>query len=179
LYKKFILALILFGVASCQSVPLPGPGQSMRLASAAENKVEVTISLVHDLSGEFILSAAFTPQLPTLHLYSMEIPQNGVDGVGRPTMLELAENSQLTPNGKLSESITAIPRSTSANPDGLLLYPVGPVTLSLPILLPEGKGWVTEQVLVTYMACDDLGCRAPVEKKPITLHSPGKGLFEQ
>jgi len=149
----------------------------LELARSAENKVEVAIALTRDESGQFILSATFTPQLLNMHLYSKETPQNGVDGVGRPTLLELAEGSALKANGELIENLTA--SQPPAKPGELLLYPAGPVTLSLPVVLPEGNNWIDEQVIVTYMACDERGCRAPVEQKPIAIKIPARGLFKQ
>jgi hypothetical protein len=44
--------------------------------------------------------------------------------------------------------------------------------------LPEENSWVSEKVLVTYMACDGQGCRAPVQQKPIAIKIPGRGLFQ-
>jgi hypothetical protein len=171
----FLLALI--GLTSCQPAAVLEPGQTLQLATSAENKVEVSIALTRDEDGQFILSATFTPQLLNMHLYSKEIPRNGVEGVGRPTLLELAEGSGLKANGTVIESITSS-QSSSFDPEDLLLYPAGPVTLSLPVLLPEGNDWVNDKVIVTYMACDDLGCRAPVQQKPISIKIPSMGLFQ-
>lgn len=173
----FIL-LTLIGLTSCQPAPILEPGQTLELASSAENKVDVTIALTRNEDGQFILSATFTPQLLDMHLYSKEIPRNGVDGVGRPTLLELAEGSVLKANGEVIESITSS-QSSSFDSEGLLLYPAGPVTLSLPVLLPDGNNWVDDKVTVTYMACDDRGCRVPVQQKPIAIKIPGSGLFKQ
>ena len=171
----FLLAL--FGTTACQPAPVLEPGQTLQLATSAENKVEVTIALSRDESGQFFLSATFTPQLLNMHLYSKEIPRNGVEGVGRPTLLELAEGSALKANGEVTESIVSS-QSSSFDAEGLLLYPAGPVTLSLPVLLPDGNDWVNDQVIVTYMACDDRGCRAPVQQKPIAIKIPSMGLFQ-
>lgn len=168
---------MLFITASCRPASVLEPGQTLQLATSTENKVEVTIALTRENSGQFILSATFTPQLASLHLYSKEIPRNGVEGLGRPTLLELAEGSALKANGDLIESILA--SQASLDPENLLVYPAGPVTLSLPVLLPDGNNWVNDEVIVTYMTCDGQGCRAPVQQKPIAIKIPGNGLFEQ
>ena len=175
--KIIPVLLILIGLTSCQPASVLEPGQTLELAISAENKVEVTIALTRSEDGQFILSATFTPQLLDMHLYSREIPRDGVDGVGRPTLLELAEDSALKANGELIES-TVSSASSSFDSEGLLLYPAGPVTLSLPVLLPDGNNWVDDEVIVTYMACDDRGCRAPVQQKPIAIKIPGSGLFQ-
>jgi hypothetical protein len=173
---QIILAFILFGVVSCRPVSALEPGQTLELATSAENKVEVTINITRDQSGQFILSATFTPQLLGMHLYSKEIPRNGVDGLGRPTLLELANDSALKANGELTESVVS--SQAPLDPNNLLLYPAGPVTLSLPVLLPDGNNWINDKVIVTYMACDGQGCRAPVEEKAIAIKIPGMGLLQ-
>jgi hypothetical protein len=175
--SQTILVFILFFITSCKPAPVLEPGQTLELATSAENKVEVTIALTRSEDGQFILSATFTPQLLGAHLYSKEIPRNGVDGLGRPTLLELAEGSVLKANGELSES-TVSAQSSSIDPEGLQLYPAGPVTLSMPVLLPNGNNWLNDEVLVTYMVCDGQGCRAPVQQKPIAIKIPGNGLFQ-
>jgi len=170
----FLLALI--GSPSCRPASILEPGQTLKLATSTESKVQVTIDLTRNESGQFILSASFIPQNPGLHLYSKEVPRNGVEGLGRPTLLELAKDSALKANGELTESIASqlLPFDSSE----LLVYPAGPVTLSQPVLLPDENKWVNDIVLVTYMACDEQGCRAPVQQKPIIVKIPGKGLFQ-
>ena len=173
---QIFLVLLLFGTTSCRPVSVLELGQTLELATAAESKVDVTINLTRDESGQFILSATFTPEVLDMHLYSKEIPVNGVDGLGRPTLLELAEDSALKANGELTESVLSSQAPLDSN--GLLLYPAGPVTLSLPVLLPEGNNWINDEVIVTYMACDNQGCRAPVQQKPIAIKIPSTGLFQ-
>ncbi len=172
----FIL-FVLIGATACQPAVVLKPGQTLQLATSAENKVEVSVALTRSEDGQFILSATFTPQLLNMHLYSKEIPRNGVDGVGRPTLLELPQDSALKANGEVIESVVSS-QSSSFDADGLLLYPAGPVTLSMPVLLPDGNDWVNDEVFITYMACDDKGCRAPVQQKPIAIKIPGMGLFQ-
>jgi len=174
---QIILILTLFTTASCKPAAVLEPGQTLQLATSAENKVEVTIALTRDESGQFFLSATFTPQLLNMHLYSKEIPRNGVPHLRRPTLLELAEHSAIKANGELIESL-ASSQSSSFDPEGLLLYPAGPVTLSQPVILPNGNDWINDEVIVTYMACDDRGCRAPVQQKSIPIKIPSMGLFE-
>ena len=169
----FILALLL-GTTSCQKASLKD--QTLQLANVTENKVQVNITLSNSKNGQVLLSATFTPQNPGAHLYSKEIPRDGVEGLGRPTLLELANNSALKANGELIESVASEP--PPFEPKELLVYPVGPVTLSQPVLLPEGNNWTNDVVLVTYMACDEQGCRAPVQQKPIIIKIPGKQLFQ-
>ena len=76
------------------------------------------------------------------HLYSKDLPITGIDGVGRPTLLELSFESQIKPVGELIESAPS--QEPETEPKALRVYPVGAVTLSLPIELPPGTNWVGE-----------------------------------
>ena len=43
---------------------------------------------------------------------------------------------------------------------------------------PSRQSWLDQQILVTYMACSDRGCRAPVENKSIAIRTPTKGMLQ-
>ncbi len=164
-----ILALIL--LTACQ----PTQNQTLELARSKENSVEVVIALTRADDGQVFLSATFTPVEKSLHLYGKGIPKNGVDGLGRPALLELAPDSAIKANGQLIESAPA--QSPLSGPQDLLIYPAGAVTLTLPITLPAGKNWISDQVVITYMACTDYGCRPPVEAKIIPIQIPENEAF--
>jgi len=176
---KYPLNILIFLVSiftsiSCRAAP--ALGESLKLGSSAENNVEVTITLERGNDDRFVLSATFTPQSPSLHLYSKDIPKTGVNGLGRPTLLELSEDSPMRAISELTENVS--PQTPATPPLELLTYPAGPVTLSFHILLPEGDSWANDEVIVTYMTCDERGCRPPVQQKPIAIRIPGRGLFQ-
>jgi hypothetical protein len=152
---------MLFSV-SCASI------DSIPLASFTENSVAVSIRLEHNKDGSYQLSARFTPPAG-FHLYSKDIPRTGVDGLGRPTLLELPAGARMQAAGPLTESIPAeIP---AFEPKELLVYPAGPVTLTLPVRLPENQTGAIQDVLsVTYMACNKTGCKPPVVGKIISIN---------
>lgn len=145
------------------------PSYPLSLASFSKNSVSVSISLQKDEAGQFWLSALLTPD-EGLHLYSKDTPLTGVNGVGRPALLEATAESQYVVAGILIESVAA--QIPEFEPKELLVYPPGPVTLSLPIELPPGDGWVDDFVQVTYMACSDSGCRAPVFGMVVPIQIP-------
>ena len=171
--RKLILILaIVLTMASCESqMKLPH-----KLASFTENDVTVFIYVDENTSGEFLLLAIFTP--PTgYHLYSKDIPLTGVDGLGRPTLIELTKESRMKPLGELVESVSA--ETPNFEPKELLVYPPGAVTLmSLPVQLPSGDGWMEDAIKVTYVACSDGGCKAPVTGKIVEVRIPSADLFE-
>jgi len=170
--KIILLVLVIVTItASCNSrVRSP-----YELASFTENEVTVSIYLNKNTDGEHFLSARFTPP-DGYHLYSKDIPITGVDGLGRPTLLELTEESQIKSLGGLAESVKAV--LPNFEPRELLVYPSGAVTLSLPIELPQGNGWVNDVIKITYMACNDGGCKAPVTGKLVAVRIPSVELFE-
>ncbi len=179
LLRFTLFALLL--LTACGSKPDPStgsgqrlkPGSPLNLASFTENSVTVALALELDSAGQAWLAATFMPVDPAGHLYDKDTPREGVDGMGRPTLLELVPGSQIQAAGALIESVTPVPDDEGKGP---LEYPVGPVTLRLPIVLPDGDGWFDEQVSVTYMACSGVSCLPPVEGKLVTLRVPGREL---
>jgi hypothetical protein len=171
-YIHVICSLLLVISSACSLRPNLGVGSPLDLGSSTENSVAVAITLELDSAGQVWLAATFTPLEPDTHVYSKDLPRNGVDGLGRPSLLELVPGSQMRAVGPLVESILA----NETDLDGLLIYPAGPVTLRLPISLPPGDGWVDENVSITYMACGNGSCRPPVIGKIIPVRVPGAEL---
>jgi hypothetical protein len=158
-------------MTACQ----PAQNKTLELARSTENAVEVIIALTRADDGQTYLTATFVPVEKKLHLYSKDIPKSGIQGLGRPALLEIPNGSAITVSGKLQESAAA--QNLSSGPQGLMIYPEGAVTLSLPIILPTGAEWLDDQVIVTYMACTDYNCRPPVEDKVIPIRIPENEAF--
>ena len=166
-----ILLLVLFSVSSV-SQPGLNRGGFLLLASYTDpnNKVSVSIKLTHPKETSFFLEATFIPP-SGYHLYSKDLPRTGINGQGRPTLLELPSNSRMKSIGTLTESVGS--DMVGDEPDGPLVYPAGPVTLTLPIKLPLNSGWVNDQISLTYMACTALSCKVPTMAKLIPVRVPG------
>ena len=162
--------LVLESVVSCA----PAGEKPIALASFSENYVEVTIHLEQTAIGDHILSATFTPP-EGYHLYSKDIPMTGINGLGRPTLIEFTSNSLMKSSGGLMESVKAT--APEFEPRELLVYPLGPVTLSLLVELPPGTGWVEDELTLTYMACSASLCKPPVVGKIVTVRIPGADTF--
>jgi hypothetical protein len=167
-WRWVLVAVLLFGLSAC--APRLEPGSTIKLASQAQRSITVAVSLEIDMQGQTWLVAAFNPDDPGLHMYSKDLPRAGENGLGRPTLLELVPGTRIKALGNLSESVAAHP---DADLEGLPVYPAGPVTLRLPVSLPEGQGWFDEQVSVTYMACSMTACVPPVENELIAVRLPG------
>ena len=162
----FSILLLLLSSACSQSRTYP-----LELAAFTKNSVSVLVRLEKDNDARYFLSATFTPE-QGLHLYSKDLPVTGVDGLGRPTLVEAGDKSQYSVKGDLIESVSA--QIPEFEPKSLLVYPAGTVTLSLPIDLPPGKAWTVDTVKITYMACSDNGCKAPVIRQELAIRIPGK-----
>jgi hypothetical protein len=171
IFLAFVVALI---TASCARSTISDDRVSLLLASYTENDVDVSIRLDGNANEEYVLSAKFTPP-DGYHLYSKDIPLAGVDGLGRPTLIELTAGSQMKTLGGITESVKA--QEPDFEPKDLLIYPVGAVTLSLPIELPPGNEWVDDAVKVTYMLCSNNSCKEPVIGKIVPVRIPGEGVF--
>lgn len=164
---RFVLLIVTLGLvlSSCSGKK----DDLLLLGTFSKNSVAVSIYLN---SSRDALIASFIPT-DGLHLYSKDIPRNGVDGLGRPTLLELTENSKMKAAGEVAENISA--QIPDFEPKGLLVYPAGAVTLTLPVTLPTDKDWMDDEISITFMACSDNGCKAPVENKVISVRIPPQG----
>jgi hypothetical protein len=173
-----LLAFVILSTLAIACTPRPkvdlARGASMKLATFSQHSVDVNIELQRGTNGQTFLSAVFTPA-PGYHLYSKDMPRYGVGGLGRPTLLELGENSKMETLGKLIESVGA--NVSTADPSGVLIYPDGPVTMTLPIRLPDGDEWAAEEILLTYMACSATGCKPPVQGEVISVKVPASGAL--
>jgi len=168
LWVLTVLGLLTVG---CAPQPSLARGASLTLTTFSENDVAVVVQLRRAADGQVSLAATFTPLEAGFHLYSKDLPRNGVGGLGRPTLLELTPNSRMQAIGALTESVAS--EVSGADPSGVLIYPNGPVTLTLPARLPPGLGWIDDEISLTYVVCSANGCKAPVINKTIPIKVPG------
>jgi hypothetical protein len=168
LWASLTLGLLTVG---CAPVSTLARGASLPLTGFTENGVGVALSLQRAANGDVSLAATFTPLEAGYHLYSKDMPRNGIANVGRPTLLELSPNAKMQATGPVTESIASKMHVTY--PNALPVYPDGPVTLTLPIRLPDGYNWLEDEIILTYMACSDSLCQAPVIGKTISIKIPG------
>jgi hypothetical protein len=166
-----LIILLPITLVACASAP----NMPIQLASFTENDVSVSISLERPSAGNYYLAATFTPP-QGYHLYGKDMPVHGMNGLGRPTLLELTMTSQLKALGSLSENVSA--EQQYFPPNELPVYPLGAVTLSLPVELPQGKNWVNDELKITFMACSTNQCKPPVEGKIVSIRIPGAEMLD-
>ncbi len=144
----------------------------VELSSFTERGVGVKLTLERDSSGDPWLAGTFTPVDPRTHVYGKDVPLDGVNGLGRPTRIELAPGSGARARGaavadrpikldRLEELKTTLP-----------IYPDGAVTLRVPIELTDRRAPSRAEILVSYMACGPMGCLPPVMGRRVEVTLP-------
>ncbi|GAA2096335.1 hypothetical protein GCM10009759_25430 [Kitasatospora saccharophila] len=157
----------MLGAATVSALLLGGCGTdrpARPTAQATANGVTVTVTLVPASDGRREVRATFTPQESGFHLYSIDLPAEGVDGLGIPTRLSV--RGDLTATGSPSTD-REIRRLRPAGLDvELPVYPDGAVTFTLPV---RSTGSRQADVVVSYGACSETRCLVPVTDEVIHL----------
>ena len=127
-----------------------------------DSGVHVEITYTGGANGEVV--AVFHPLDAGFHVYGPELPRDGIDGAGRPTLLELPTGSAWSPTGPLAAEPPRTLQSLPSFDQPFPVFPDGPATLRLPVELDASAPPDTELVVsLTYMACSSSGlCLAPV-----------------
>ncbi|MFJ6835513.1 hypothetical protein [Streptomyces sp. NPDC091209] len=122
--------------------------------------------------GSLRILAELRPERAGFHLYSLTLPNGGVDGIGIPTRIRTEGGLRATG-----------PATTDAKPRilrpagldvRLPVYKDGLVTLELPVRRVEGTD--SARVFLTYGACSETtGCLPPVRDHEVTLQLGSAG----
>ena len=162
-----VVALVLVGVLALALVA----SRTLTPATVVleESGVRVELSYVGDDRGEIV--AVFRPLQAGFHLYGPDLPRDGIDGAGRPTLLELSAVSGWSPAGELQSEPATTLQSLPSFDRPFPTFPDGPATLRLPVELVDATQQNGELVVqVTYMACSSSGlCLAPVIEREIMV----------
>lgn len=162
-------------LAQCGAPPLAEPEVTLEQLAAldygpaathfqelADVKVEVSAARLDD--HWVVARGRFTPQEAGYHLYSKDMPADGIDGIGRPTRLEAARGQA---GAVLADRE---PHEFTQFDLTVPVYPEGPVTLYR--LVAPGKGAAEIQVALTYMSCSAELCNQPVEDEALAVALP-------
>ena len=95
------------------------------------------------------------PLEPHFHLYSKDLPRDGVNGLGRPTRIDIING--LVATGDLVADQPTLTLKMESLDVSFPVYPDGAVTLRLPI---KNNGTVN----ISYMTCSETRCMPPYEK---------------
>ena len=121
------------------------------------------------------MTAALAPQSPGFHLYSLALPDGGVDGLGIPTRMSVS--APLRPAGPVSASAKPYGLRPAGLDVTLPVYPDGPLTLHLTTRLDtahaDARAGTGARVVLSYGACSATsGCRPPVRDHALVLPVP-------
>lgn len=161
------MAVLLYSIAA-----QPEKQRHVMVWNAAENDVEVKILVVEYSSGQLKLSGTFTPTRRKFYLYGKDLPRDGLNGLGRPTLLEVVKSDSIKVTGPLEADQPVRNVYVEVLDLSFPVYPVGPVTLSLPFELVSNDTLVSLEIAVTYMACSEKTCLPPVIDKQILIQVP-------
>ena len=172
--KTFIvIGFVLVLVAAILFWSIRSSARANVLWEAVENEVSVTVEVVRRPAGQLEMLAKFTPTREHFHLYSKDLPKNGVDGLGRPTLIEVVSPfGAIRPTGALTADQPT--HDLHFESLGLIfpVYPEGIVTLRLPFEFTGTDGADSVELSVTYMTCSDQVCLAPVIDRRFTVNIP-------
>lgn len=162
-----LFVLIPHGEVSDAPPQTPVP-QTHALASFTENDVTVEIAYQEDAPGEGWLEGTFTPTREGFHMYGMDLPKGGIQGVGRPTLMERVTKDGVKSLGTLTVNQPTIGQYTHALGFSVPVYPEGPVTLRVRMAAAD----LPNELAITYMTCSQSTCLAPVMEKRVAITPP-------
>jgi thiol-disulfide isomerase/thioredoxin len=139
------------------------------LGAMTRSGVRVDLTLQEDRSHRSWLAATFIPQAADTHLYAKSLPENGVNGLGRPTRLSVVTASGIQLTGELIADRPEREDRLDTLNTILLVYPPGPVTLLVPVRITAPA---RAEVSLSYMACGAEGCRPPVQDARVVVTFP-------
>jgi hypothetical protein len=159
-------AVVLVAAASCS------PGAAAPPRALSRNGVTVTLSFrpaspaTQAGADAGQLLATFRPDKPGFHLYSKDLPQSGIAGVGYPIRARPASGLVLT--GIPAANVDPVPLNLPSIGLTLPVYPDGPVTLIEPVRrLSRAAG--DAKILVSYAACSRTLCLQPVVNQSVAV----------
>jgi hypothetical protein len=138
-------------------------------ASYPDSHVSIAMRFEPASDSSGTLVATFTPDADGIHLYGAELPPEGIDGAGLPTLVKLTDHAWRT-TGPLVASMAAEPVTLAGFDEPFPIYPDGPVTLRLPVERTTASGDAAIGATVTFMSCTSSGvCYLPVRDQSVEV----------
>ena len=154
--RAAVLSVVAFGFAGCGTTATGDlaattdvGGVTVRAAwSPVGNKVVVTLR----------------PDAAGFHVYSLDLPADGIDGIGIPTNVRVG--GRLTQTGPARANRPVRQLHYAALGIDLPVYPDGTVSISVPV---ASRGSTPAVVIVSFAACSDARCDVPVRDSRLEL----------
>jgi hypothetical protein len=163
-----VAAAVAVGLGACGASRHGGGGGATPLARFDEQGVTVTVTWAKRSGASATLDVTFTPDRPGFHLYSADLPADGIDGVGRP--LTIAAGGVLHAAGRPTTDVPTHMLALQGADMSVPVYPDGPVTAELPVTI-AGPG--AADLSVGYAACSETECLPPVTDHKVGLRISG------
>jgi len=136
-------------------------------------RVSVSLSSAWIDQDALVIRGIFEPKDRGYHLYGPEIPKSGIDGMGRPTLIEISPGTALSPAGPLAIDQKPFTKEFPELKATFEVLPAGRVTVYLPLKLAKKDARNDSfDVQVTFMSCSDRKCNPPVDAARVTLTPP-------
>jgi len=127
-------------------------------------RVRVELSAAWSTDGLLVIRGIFTPDDAGFHLYSSSLPKAGVNGLGRPTLIEVADPTEFSDVGPLVSDKRVQTHFDKTTNSSMQVYPDGAVTLYKGVRFSSLPTSATNiPVQLTYMTCSKARCYSPVE----------------
>lgn len=163
-----LIAIIGLGTTGCGGDRATVAGSGERNGVRVEVRVEAPSGTEAPGGPDETAEVVFTPQQSGFHLYSLDLPERGVDGVGRPTRVRFAGGLAGTGSPTADRPVVELQLPGVSRP--VPVYPDGPVTLRLPVRRSASAGDAV--AVVGYAACSAQTCLPPVSELRIPLTLP-------
>jgi hypothetical protein len=162
-----------------QRTAQPESYRRLPLWRLTENDVLVEVEVRESDSGQLEVLGTFTPTREHFHLYSKDLPESGLNGLGRPTLLRVTASDRIKSIGSLVANQPVRNLYIGALGLSFPVYPEGPVTLSFPFELATSDYAASMELSVAYMACSDKTCLPPVTDKRLLIKISEGSLQQQ
>ena len=167
-------AVVLIGLVGLAALGVTGALLFARSTEARQldypvNQARLAIAARTTGEDHAEIAVTFTPTVESGHFYGTSMPRGGIDGAGRPTLVELV-GADWSADGPVVESATARDQVLPGFSAPFQLYPDGPVTLRLPIRRVAAGSVGPVRVALTFMVCTTSGvCFPPVERAVVDV----------
>lgn len=158
-----LAAACLVALPAADGAGLAAVARSATVSASAGGAV-VTATLATEPGNEAMLEVTITPQMPGFHIYSLDLPPHGIDGLGVPTRIPV--KGAFTANGQPQANVATQYLQIAALGVALPVYLDGPVTLTVPV---ARHGCGATDVIASYGLCSDSRCMIPVMDLDIAL----------
>ncbi len=178
LFRRSMMPVLAVLLAGCGAPSLPEPAVTVAdLAGLSYGTpteqfrepagVRVAVSTAR-LDDEWIaVRGTFQPIEEGYHLYSKDMPPEGIEETGRPTLMTIT-GKEIIQAGALAADKEA--HDFTQYGVTLPVYPEGPVTLYRLVRVAAGATEIP--VTLTYMSCSSELCNQPVEGSVVSVALP-------